>query len=109
MGGRRGGSVMCSRRPPLQQGGAAVGANMSKLNDPRAPLAESKRTAALLRDARSVLRRIDTMAATAAAVEDDSLELLGAARSAAEHLVSHLSRRQQSEQRGMKQAVRRLR
>jgi hypothetical protein len=56
-----------------------------------------------------VLRRIDTMAATAAAVEDDSLELIGTARSAAEHLVSHLSRRQQSEQRGMKQAVRRLR
>ncbi len=82
---------------------------MSKLNDPRAPLAESKRTAALLRDARSVLRRIDTMAATAAAVEDDSLELIGTVRSAAEHLVSHLSRRQQSEQRGMKQAVRRLR
>ena len=82
---------------------------MSKLNDPRAPLAESKRTAALLRDARSVLRRIDTMAATAAAVEDDSLELIGTARCAAEHLVSHLSRRQQSEQRGLKQAVRRLR
>jgi hypothetical protein len=56
-----------------------------------------------------VLRRIDTMAATAAAVEDDSLELIGTARSTAENLVSHLARRQQSEQRGMKGAVRRLR
>ncbi len=83
--------------------------DMSKPNDPRAPLAESKRTAALLRGARSVLRSIDTMAATAAAVDDDSRELIGTARSATERLVSHLSRRQQSEQRGMKQAVRRLR
>ncbi len=83
--------------------------DMSKPNDPRAPLAESKRTAALLRGARSVLRSIDTMAATAAAVDDDSRELIGTARSATERLVSHLSRRQQSEQRGMKKAVRRLR
>ena len=82
---------------------------MGKLNNPHAQLAEGKRTAALLRDARSVLRRIDTMAATAADVDDESLELIGTARGAAEHLVSHLSRRQQSEQRGMKQTVRRLR
>jgi hypothetical protein len=83
--------------------------DMSNLSDPRAPLAESKRTAALLRDARSVLRRIDVMAATAAAVDDNSLELVAEAREATERLVSHLSRRQQSEQRGMKEAVRRLR
>jgi hypothetical protein len=82
---------------------------MSQLNDPRAPLAESKRTAALLRDARSVLRPIGAIAATAGAMDDDSLELIAVARGATERLVSHLVRRQQTEQRGMKQAVRRLR
>ena len=82
---------------------------MTKPTDPAALMAESKRTAALVRDARSVLRRIDTLAATASAVDDTSLPLIAEVRTAAEHLVSHLSRRQQSEQRGLKQAARRLR
>jgi hypothetical protein len=87
--------------------------DVSKLHEPPSMLAESKRTAALLRDARSVLRRIDALASAAAAsVMDDNgqgQEFIAAARDATEHLVSHLARRQQSEQRGMKQAVRRLR
>lgn len=72
-------------------------------------MAESKRTAAMLRDARSVLRRIDTLAATASAVDDPSLPLIAEVRSGAERLVSNLMRRQQTEQRDMKQAARRLR
>jgi hypothetical protein len=82
---------------------------MTKPTDPAAPMAESKRTAALVRDARSVLRRIDTLAATASAVDDTSLPLIAEVRTAAERLVSHLMHRRQSEQRGMKQAARRLR
>ena len=82
---------------------------MNTPTDPAALMAESKRTVAMLRDARSVLRRIDTLAATASAVDDPSLPLIAEVRSGAERLVSNLMRRQQSEQRNMKQAARRLR
>ena len=82
---------------------------MSTTTDPAALLAEIKRTAAMVRDARSVLRRIDTLAATASAADDPSLPLIAEVRSGAERLVTSLTRRQQSEQRGMKQATRRLR
>jgi hypothetical protein len=82
---------------------------VSTTTDPASLLAESKRTAAMVRDARSVLRRIDALAATARTADDPSLPLIAEVRSAAERLVSSLMRRQQSEQRGMKQAARRLR
>jgi hypothetical protein len=75
--------------------------------DPAELLAESKRTAAMLRDARSIGRRIDSLAATASATDDPSLSLIAEVRSGAERLVSNLTRRQQVEQRDMKQAVRR--
>jgi hypothetical protein len=81
---------------------------VSTPTDPAALLAESKRTAAMLRDARSVLRRIDILAATASATDDPSRPLIGEVRSATERLVSNLMRRQQSETRGMKHAARRL-
>ena len=81
---------------------------MSTTTDPAALLAESKRTAAMLRDARSVLRRIDGLAATALAADDPSAPLIAEVRTGAERLVTNLTRRQQTEQRGMKQAARRL-
>jgi hypothetical protein len=77
--------------------------------DPAELLAEIKRTGAMLRDARSVLRRIDTLAATASTAGDPSHPLIAEVRSAAERLVSSLARRQQAERSGMKQAARRFR
>ncbi len=78
-----------------------------KQDDPTGGLAEMKRTAALLRDARSVQRRVDVLAATAMAVDDPSLPVIAEVRSAAERLVMVLGRRQQTEQRSAKQAARR--
>jgi hypothetical protein len=59
-------------------------------SDPSAVLAEMKRTEALLRDARSVLRRVDALAAKASTSDDPSHTLIAEVRTAAEHLVSQL-------------------
>ncbi len=67
--------------------------------DPTAELSAAKRTAALLRDARSVQRRLDVLMATAMAVEDPSLARIVESRSAVERLVLELSYRQRGEQR----------
>ncbi len=48
--------------------------------DPLAAGAEAKRTAALLRDARAVLRHLDVLAATAIAADDRSVLLIAQAR-----------------------------
>lgn len=68
-----------------------------------------KRTEALLRDARAVLRRLDVLAATAMAVEDPALPDIAALRDACDRLVTQLGRRAQAEQRRARDAVRRLR
>jgi predicted membrane chloride channel (bestrophin family) len=73
--------------------------------DPTRLLAETKRTTALLNDARSVLRRVDKLAAMALAIDDPALPQIAEVRSAAERLVTQLGRRQQTEQRQMKQAT----
>jgi hypothetical protein len=78
-----------------------------KQDHPTTVLAGMKRTAALLRDARSVLRRVDTLAATAIAVDDPSLPVIAEMRGATERLVMLLGRRHQTEQRSAKQAARR--
>src|SRR5438034_5541017 len=77
-----------------------------KQDDPTAVLAEMKRTAVLLRDARSVLRRVDTLAKAASADDEASLPVIAAVRSATERLVGLLGRRQQTEHRSVKQAMR---
>jgi hypothetical protein len=59
----------------------------------------AKRTAALLRDARSVQRRLDTLAATALAIDDPSLPQIAVAREAVQQLVIELTYRERSEQR----------
>ena len=66
-------------------------------------------TEALLRDARSVLRRVDALAAKASTSNDPSRALIVEVRTAAEHLVSQLAHRQQTERRSAKQLARRLR
>ena len=77
--------------------------------DPTRLLAETKRTTALLSDARSVLRRVDKLAARASAVDDPALPQIAEVRSAAERLVTQLGRRQQAEQRQMKRTPTRQR
>jgi precorrin isomerase len=72
-------------------------------SDPTAVLAEMKRTEALLRDARSVLRRVDALAAKASTSDDPSRALIAEVRTAAEHLVSQLAHRQQIERRSARQ------
>jgi hypothetical protein len=77
--------------------------------DPATLLAEMKRTESLLRDARSLLRRVDTLAKTAGASDDPSLPAIAEVRSATERLVMLLGHRQQTERRSVKQAARRAR
>ncbi|MGO9955003.1 MAG: hypothetical protein ACLP50_03350 [Solirubrobacteraceae bacterium] len=60
-------------------------------SDPTVVLVEMKRTEALLRDARSVLRRVDGLAAKASTSDDPSRALIAEVRAAAEHLVSQLA------------------
>jgi len=81
------------------------GANQDFPN-PTAVLAEMKRTEALLRDARSVLRRVDALAAKASTSDDPSRGLIAEVRTACEHLVSQLAHRQQIERRSAKQVAR---
>lgn len=62
----------------------------------------AKRTAALLRDARSIQRRLDTLAATALAMDDPSLPRIAEAKEAVERLVIELTYRERGEQRRAK-------
>ena len=66
-------------------------------SDPTSVLAEMKRTETLLRDARSILRRVDALAAKASTSDDPSRALIAEVRTAAEHLVSQLAHRRQTE------------
>ena len=75
-------------RPEMRTGEPAYSAVMSR-SDPTAVLAEMKRTEALLRDARSVLLRVDALAAKASTSDDPSRVLIAEVRTACEHLVSH--------------------
>ncbi|MHB8538160.1 MAG: hypothetical protein ACYDCS_09085 [Candidatus Dormibacteria bacterium] len=81
---------------------------MSRL-DPLAAAADVKQTASLLREVRSVLRRLDLLAATAAAADDPALRDIAALRDAADRLVGQLAHREQAQQRRAKEAVRQLR
>ena len=76
---------------------------------PAATATIAKRTAALLRDARSVQRRLDTLAATALAIDDPSLPRIAEARAAVDRLVLELAYRQRGDQRRTKAVGRRIR
>lgn len=69
---------------------------------PAATASIAKRTSALLRDARSVQRRLDTLAATALAMDDPSLPRITEAKEAVERLVVELTYRERGEQRRAK-------
>ncbi len=82
---------------------------MTTPSDVPAATAIAKRTAALLRDARSVQRRLDTLAATALAIDDPSLPQIAVAREAVQRLVVELAYRERGELRRAKGAGRRIR
>lgn len=82
---------------------------MTTESDPIATAAIAKRTAALLRDARSVQRRLDTLAAAALAMDDPCLARISEATAAVERLVVELTYRQRGEQRRTRPPGRRLR
>ena len=73
--------------------------------DPIRAAQEVKRTAALLRDARAVLRRLDALAAAARAADDPAHADISALRDGCERLVSQLGHREQTLQRRAREAV----
>ena len=100
---------------PPRSGSSSTGRNgyapvaVIPASDAPAAAALAKRTAALLRDARSVQRRLDTPAATALAADDPSLPRIAVAREAVQRLVVELTYRERGEQRRAKGAGRRIR
>ena len=78
-------------------------------SDPIQAAQEVKQATALLRDARAVLRKLDTLAATAMAINDPSIRDIAALRDACDRLVSRLTHREQSLQRRARDAVRHVR
>ena len=87
----------------------AAGRRLAVVNDNEALTAGRavKQTAILLRDARAVLRKLDTLAAQAAATEDPSLPRIAEARAVVTRLVGEYGHREQSEQRRAPAALRR--
>jgi hypothetical protein len=59
----------------------------------------------MLRDARSVLRRIDVLASVAIAADDPAILLIAQARETVERLVTQLGRRDQVQQRPARAAM----
>ncbi len=82
---------------------------MTADRDAPAAAALAKRTAALLRDTRSVQRRLDTLVAAALAGDDPSLPQIAVAREAVQRLVGELTYRERGEQRQAKGAEGRIR
>ena len=80
---------------------------MSRNEDVPAAAASVKRMAALLREARSVQRRLDKLAAAAAGEDSTTLAQLAEARTAVEVLVDRLARQEQTQQRRANEARRR--
>lgn len=66
--------------------------------DPLPAAQDAKRTEALLREARSVLRRLDKLAGAAAGSEPATRRLVLEVREAAERLVSDLARQERIQQ-----------
>jgi hypothetical protein len=78
--------------------------------DPVAAAHDLKDTAAVLREARSLLRRAEKVGAAAAAIADpETHRRASAAREAAEELVGHLARLERLQQRRAQEALRRTR
>jgi hypothetical protein len=80
---------------------------MSRDEDVPPAAASAKRVAALLREARSVQRRIDKLAAAAAGEDSTTLTHLAESRDAMERLVDRLVRQERTQQRRASEARRR--
>ena len=78
-----------------------------KADDPAAAAAAAKRSAALLRDARAILRRLDALFTAATGDGDPSVADITAARTAVERLVTQLARQDGAQHRRVGEAVRR--
>jgi hypothetical protein len=78
--------------------------------DPVAATHAAKDTAAVLREARSLLRRVEKVAVAAAGVADpETQSRASTAREAVEQLVDHLIRLERIQQRRAQEALRRAR
>ncbi|MGH7749468.1 MAG: hypothetical protein ACREQ5_32580 [Candidatus Dormibacteria bacterium] len=75
-------------------------------SDPIDAAAAAKRTATLLRDARSLLRRADKLAAAALDLEEPGPHLIADARAAVERVVDYLARLERTQQRKAHEALR---
>jgi hypothetical protein len=75
--------------------------------DPADPAAAARRTDVLMREARSVLRRLDKLSTTAA--EPATRRLLDEAVAAVERLTEELAHQQHVDRRRLQEAVRRSR
>jgi hypothetical protein len=75
--------------------------------DPLQTARQAKETAALLREARALLRRIDKLAAGAEGMESPTPAMVTVLREQADRLVHHLARQEHTLQQRTKQAIRR--
>jgi hypothetical protein len=77
--------------------------------DPADPAAAARRTDVLMREARSVLRRLDKLSTTAAEAEPATRRLLDEAVAAVERLTEELAHQQHVDRRRLQEAIRRSR
>jgi hypothetical protein len=75
--------------------------------DPIAIARSAKQIAALQRDARSILRKLDKLANTAEGVDPPLPTLIAEAREALERLATHLSRQEHTLKAQVREALRR--
>ena len=75
--------------------------------DPLQTARQAKETAALLREARALLRRIDKLTAGSEGMEPPTPAMVTALREQADRLVHHLARQEHTLQQRTKQAIRR--
>jgi len=88
-------------------GGDILPTTENDMPDPLQTARQAKETAALLREARALLRRIDKLAAGAEGMEPPTPAMVTALREQADRLVHHLARQEHNLQQRTKQAIRR--
>jgi predicted nucleic acid-binding Zn-ribbon protein len=74
--------------------------------DPAEPAAAARRTDTLMREARSVLRRLDKLSGSAAEAEPAIRRLLDESVAAVERLTAELAHQQQVQRRRLQEALR---
>ena len=87
--------------------GDILATTKNDMPDPLQTARQAKETAALLREARALLRRIDKLAAGAEGMEPPTPAMVTALREQADRLVHQLARQEHTLQQRTKQAIRR--